>query len=1376
MNSFYKYLIFFILGIILCIIFKKYLVEGYKICGLSEDSEGCDEDDGGTGWRRGIRVTRELSGGTRSSRHQQANEPLISSTETICQKPDQPDYNWWSLEDDTPGWSYSGWGYSAEPVTTDKGIYYCISRCMDDSDCKAVSYRLLKTTQPHGNYCKRWSEEEVDGENLPEFFEDGGQCRFADDTDSNQWYFAIKEDFVKKKICEPGSILTKKDNRDPVGPRIEDSGRHDLRYEYGKTYYCQKCPDGQIPNSDQTACVNLPDNSTGICFKSFNNLEYGNDVDLCSRADYNNVSNPRTAIAFSRGTSTHHTGQINGFDGSECIGPAGSRHQPGMLISGTFLSDNEKVLIIDEKSCSQNGMHGGYRVKWAGGGRRNGREDIWIDKQDILDGSITDYEKPGAIDFYCDEGYMYRDSAYSGPSCNLISYHPSIQPCLSGQVNDEIGDLNIWSNTFNRTRPCRYCEDGKHPNSNKSGCVDCPGGRAGTGGICSLCPSGKHPNSNRTSCETCPTGTGAGENGTCIQCEIGPQYAPLNNEGLRQRCQSVPEGKYSPNGEDLLDLPNNSTASTNSPYFTCNNGYSANNANEDDPQCTQCRPGYYRTNGADPYNSEYTLSDCQLCPSQYYQDEVGQSECKNIPNNGIGTSDSNGGSLRRGFKDFECSEGYFKSTDQCTIQELDDDYNNDENNALNYDINGRRMDQEVKLTSLTSSDLNLLEINPNCENHEDGSSINPILCDSENITKRANYIISDTEGIPTKCGDGKKPNDNRDDCVPCGIGEYCPYGLPLTCNEVDPDSFNEQNPISDDNPFYICTGDKLHKIGNISSSVDNKTIYYDSDNTVNNVYFDVIGGPPRSRYGGSQYKRNKRISIISDLYDRLQIPLPDVDYPANNLLVCPAGFKCDRYNPLTQPVPCDEGEEYCPEGTDISSAQCPNGYLCDSHYSTDRSNISPGRNRHKSYGSREHSCYSGGFCPGTQELLTTYSDYLESSPLGNVDCTDYKNDGYEYITQSNESISPDYCIRCESPRPFRNHDGDECISGRCEPINEGGNTIQQRVSGLDENDQPICERCEVGEHLNQDGTQCLSCGQDEFTATDEEGNTICKSINCTLPHTTSYIVTGNTPFNEDNELFNPTVKCAENYLGYPTIKKCSEAGENVILDGCYPTELFANKTKCGDFGSNSFVNMEEKCNNINKILLKNKNCKNEDCINTTYCCSNDAGKNIDNIFNNIHKLKSNDGYNEWVGSLNTKINRLDADNSTDISKITLNDNIISQIRSLITSRSNFKDKWVGTGVGEQLDDDIIWDRLTNSLKQYIDTDAELSSISDDDLTIAIKKYLINLDKPITDTDTGSNIYQKSPLDIFLFSKSYPSNVINQEDSDKIYPITLNNLL
>ena len=43
-------------------------------------------------------------------------------------------------------------------------------------------------------------------ENLPEFFEDGGQCRYADDNNSNQWYFAIKEDFVKKNICESSVI------------------------------------------------------------------------------------------------------------------------------------------------------------------------------------------------------------------------------------------------------------------------------------------------------------------------------------------------------------------------------------------------------------------------------------------------------------------------------------------------------------------------------------------------------------------------------------------------------------------------------------------------------------------------------------------------------------------------------------------------------------------------------------------------------------------------------------------------------------------------------------------------------------------------------------------------------------------------------------------------------------------------------------------------------------------------------------------------------------------------------------------------------------------------------------------------------------------
>ena len=42
MKSFYKYLIFFILGIILCIIFKKRIVEGYPdACSLTPNKETC---------------------------------------------------------------------------------------------------------------------------------------------------------------------------------------------------------------------------------------------------------------------------------------------------------------------------------------------------------------------------------------------------------------------------------------------------------------------------------------------------------------------------------------------------------------------------------------------------------------------------------------------------------------------------------------------------------------------------------------------------------------------------------------------------------------------------------------------------------------------------------------------------------------------------------------------------------------------------------------------------------------------------------------------------------------------------------------------------------------------------------------------------------------------------------------------------------------------------------------------------------------------------------------------------------------------------------------------------------------------------------------
>jgi hypothetical protein len=98
--------------------------------------------------------------------------------------------------------------------------------------------------------------------------------------------------------------------------------------------------------------------------------------------------------------------------------------------------------------------------------------------------------------------------------------------CLPGRFSDAIG-----------ATLCANCVDGKSPNSDRTGCVDCAVGFAGVGGLCTQClpgrfsdaigatlcadcVDGKSPNSDRTGCVDCADGF-AGVGGLCTQCAAG---------------------------------------------------------------------------------------------------------------------------------------------------------------------------------------------------------------------------------------------------------------------------------------------------------------------------------------------------------------------------------------------------------------------------------------------------------------------------------------------------------------------------------------------------------------------------------------------------------------------------------------------------------------------------------------------------------------------------------------------------------------------------------------------------------------------------------------------------------------------------------------
>jgi len=117
-------------------------------------------------------------------------------------------------------------------------------------------------------------------------------------------------------------------------------------------------------------------------------------------------------------------------------------------------------------------------------------------------------------------------------NCNIIEFYEGnpfraggCVTCEDGyKVNSEkTGCVPCPDGSAGTDGTCNPCGNGNQPNGEKTGCVPCPDGSAGTDGTCTTCDSGKQPNSSKTDCELCPAGT-AGTNGTCNPCN-GNKYS-----------------------------------------------------------------------------------------------------------------------------------------------------------------------------------------------------------------------------------------------------------------------------------------------------------------------------------------------------------------------------------------------------------------------------------------------------------------------------------------------------------------------------------------------------------------------------------------------------------------------------------------------------------------------------------------------------------------------------------------------------------------------------------------------------------------------------------------------------------------------------------
>lgn len=165
---------------------------------------------------------------------------------------------------------------------------------------------------------------------------------------------------------------------------------------------------------------------------------------------------------------------------------------------------------------------------------------------------------------------------------------------------------------------CTECQDGQQPNRDRTLCIDCLAGTAGTGGICTSCAEnsystqgasscvecidGQRANDGNTRCERCPTGW-AGKGGTCEQCPEG--YQAIDNSTT---CGPCPAGWAGSEGVCNKCTGNKYSTGGASECTTCPEGSSVNE-NKDDCEEIQLKyVGEECSSGDDCYSGMCELS------------------------------------------------------------------------------------------------------------------------------------------------------------------------------------------------------------------------------------------------------------------------------------------------------------------------------------------------------------------------------------------------------------------------------------------------------------------------------------------------------------------------------------------------------------------------------------------------------------------------------------------------------------------------------------------------------------------------------------------------------------------------------------------------
>ena len=372
------------------------------------------------------------------------------------------------------------------------------------------------------------------------------------------------------------------------------------------------------------------------------------------------------------------------------------------------------------------------------------------------------------------------------------------------------------------------------------------------------------------------------------------------------------------------------------------------------------------------------------------------------------------------------------------------------------------------------------------------------------------------------------------------------------------------------------------------------------------------------------------------------------------------------------------------------------------------------------------------------------------------------------------------CGRCRSGQIWQTDSS--FYGGNCQPC--GDNTIPNAA-------RDMCIDC------NGESIPNFPTGPGLGYSTHD--NQTCVTNKCTIPgDQQGYVVNDPELLNSDPSIFNPNVTCAIGYIGTPITEICPRGGTDLTLSGCcslpattpgyvpdtqnsgvtcatgyigtpigdcssepklsgcYPEDTFNERSKCFDFIDDP-INLTQKCNESDKIVLENKVCDTpEKCISTDYCCSSKPSDELLDINNQIFfsDLEAISGETpEEITRINQKITALQAFSNNELldgdyltcdiarcNNFDIKSDILHSIKVKYNNLTKFNNNWIGGGGGQEEMSYDVWNRLSNFINKISPTSQTLEDIintdeNDTNLKKYIKLFLINLDKPIEDVQS-----------------------------------------